>query len=121
MLWALNFGISHTALTALLMVLRHFGQRELPKHARTLLKTPRIRIAVRPCPPGEAYYNGIQNSLLNIADTVFESMDTILTDFFVDGFSVSKSSTWEIWPILGSFVGKNGITFVDLGFLSVSL
>lgn len=104
-LWALHFGISHTALTSLLMILRHYGHNELPKHAKTLLKTPRGRVAVRPCPPGEAFYFGIQNSLLKMDDAVFESMDKITTDFFIDGFSVSKSSNWQIWLILGSFAG----------------
>lgn len=108
-LWALNFGISHSALTALLMILRHFGQKELPKHAKTLLKTPRTRISVRPCPPGEAFYYGIQNSLVNMVDSVFDSMDRILTDFFIDGITVSDSSSWEIWPIIGSFVGSYSI------------
>lgn len=105
-LWALNFGVSHTALTALLSILRHFGQKELPKHAKTLLSTPRTRISVRPCPPGEAFYFGIENCLVDMADTVFQNMNEIVTDFFIDGLSVSKSSNWEIWPIMGNFVGK---------------
>lgn len=105
-LWALNYGISHTALTALLLILRHFGQKELPKHAKSLLSTPRTRISVRPCPPGEAFYYGIQNCLVDMDNSIFDNMTEVVTDFFIDGMTVSKSSTREIWPIMGSFVGN---------------
>lgn len=40
-LWAVKFGVSHTALSALLLILRRFEHDELPKLVRTLLRTPR--------------------------------------------------------------------------------
>lgn len=59
--WSLNFGISHNALTELLQILRRFGHRdELPMHAKTLLKTPRTRVQVRECSPVKLTYFGIE-------------------------------------------------------------
>lgn len=59
-LWAIKFWISHEALSALLLILRNFGHKELPKLARTLLRTPRKAVKTRLCAPGEYLYRGIQ-------------------------------------------------------------
>ncbi|XP_070163411.1 uncharacterized protein [Polyergus mexicanus] len=38
--WAVQFQISHTAVTALLSILRNHGFDNLPKNCKTMLKTP---------------------------------------------------------------------------------
>lgn len=90
-LWAIAFGISHTALSALLVILRKFGHNELPKLARTLLRTPRKAVVPRPCAPGEYFYRGIQYYMYQYNDDFLTECDTVEVDFFIDGLSVSDS------------------------------
>lgn len=105
--WALKFAISHNALTVLLTILRRFGHEELPKQAKTLLKTPRTKIQVRDCPPGQSFYFGIEKNLIDYDDSYFENSPNVTIDIGIDGMTKSKSSSWEIWPVMGAFVGKN--------------
>lgn len=102
-LWAVKFGISHTALSALLLILRRFGFKELPKLARTLLRTPRKAVDPRPCGLGEFYYRGIQFNLLHYNQDYLKKVDTIELDFFIDGLSLSDSSKVKMWPVMASF------------------
>lgn len=108
-LWAIAFGISHTALSALLVILRKFGHNELPKLARTLLRTPRKAVVPRPCAPGEYFYRGIQYYMYQYNDDFLTECDTVEVDFFIDGLSVSDSSKVKMWPIMGSFVNQPNI------------
>lgn len=106
-LWAIKFGISHNALTSLLQILIRFGHaNELPKHAKTILKTPRKRIPVRHCISGQSFYFGIEKNLIDFDDQFFVDSNQVKIDIRIDGMSASKSSRCEIWPIMGSFVGK---------------
>lgn len=102
-LWAIKFGISHNALTELLNILRKFGHKDLPKLARTLLRTPRKAVQPRPCGAGEFYYRGIAFNVLNYKLDCASEPDTIEFDFFIDGLSLSDSSKVKMWPIMGSF------------------
>lgn len=105
--WSLTFGISHNALTKLLQILRRFGYKDdLPMHAKTLLKTPRTRVHVRECAPGHLTYFGIESSLMEMMDDLFQAISKVVIDIFIDGLSVSKSSKWEIWPVIGRLVGR---------------
>lgn len=108
-LWAVSFGISHIALTALLLILRRFGHVELPKLARTLLRTPRKAVEPRPCAPGEFFYRGIQYNLYLYNDEFLTDNDTVTLDFFIDGLSVSESSKVKMWPIMASFANEQTI------------
>lgn len=75
-------------------------------HAKTLLNTPRTRVQVRECPPGKLTYFGIESCLQQMNDNLFENGREVLIDIFIDGLSASKSSKWEIWPVMGTLVGK---------------
>lgn len=105
-LWAVSFGISHTAISALLVILKRFGHKELPKLARTLLHTPKKAVDPRPCAPGEFYYRGIQYNLSFYDDEFFNGSDEVEIDFFIDGLSLSESSKMKMWPIMGAFVNQ---------------
>lgn len=96
--------VFHSALTALLKILRKFGHTDLPNLARTLLRTPRQAVTPRVCPPGFFFYRGIQFNLLNYNNSLLKEIDTINVDFFIDGLSLSDSSKVKMWPIMGSFV-----------------
>lgn len=105
--WTLEFGISHNALTSLLQILKRFGHRDdLPKHAKTLLNTPRKSIQTRDCAPGKLAYFGIETALMGMDDRLFESSSEVVVDFYIDGMTASKSSKWEIWPVMGGLVGR---------------
>lgn len=105
-IWAVKFGETHMSLTALLNILRRYGH-ELPKQARTLLHTPRVPIKPRSCPPGESFYYGIEKNLIeHCEDTSCLRADEIVVDFFFDGASLSNSSKWNIWPLIGAVADK---------------
>lgn len=106
--WAIEFGISHSALTSLLKIIIRFGFKDdLPRHAKTLLNTPRTSIQTRDCAPGKLAYFGIEKGLMEMEDERFVNQDNISLNFYIDGMSTSKSSKWEIWPILASLVGTS--------------
>lgn len=105
-IWAVKFGISHTALDDLLRILLKFGHNELPKLARTLLHTPKKAVEPRPCGTGEFYYRGIGFNMFHYDQAFLAETDTIEIDFFIDGLSLSESSKVKMWPIMGSFVNQ---------------
>lgn len=102
-MWAVKFGISHNALSELLIILKKFGHNELPKLARTLLRTPRKAVQPRACGTGLFHYRGIRFNVLHYDLDFLRETDTIEFDFFIDGLSLSESSKVKMWPIMGSF------------------
>lgn len=117
-LWAIKFWISHEALSALLLILRNFGHKELPKLAPTLLHTPRKAVQTRPCAPGEFFYRGIQYAVLQCNKVFLTTTETVTMDFFIDGLSLSDSSKMKMWPIMGSYVGQPKIRPIVVGCYS---
>ncbi|XP_039308985.1 uncharacterized protein LOC120356847 isoform X2 [Solenopsis invicta] len=80
--WKLKHNISHSAMSELLSQLSICGHADLPKDARTLLRTPR--------------FNSIKISASG--------------DLNIDGLPISKSSKSQIWPILGKIYGNKAFT-----------
>ncbi|XP_019735241.1 uncharacterized protein LOC109521683 isoform X3 [Hippocampus comes] len=104
--WAVSFGISLMALSALLNILRIYHPF-LPKDGRTLLKT-KTSHNIHNAAGGVFHYRGILNSFQKIFDKVWFS----LTDGHVfklqlnfDGLPLWKSSRTQFWPILGMLQG----------------
>lgn len=100
--WALTFGVSLVALTALLGLLR-LCHPELPKDARTLLKTKITHNIQERC-GGLHYYFGILSSLKQKLYKACESITngcTLKLQINIDGLSLFKSSGIQVWPILG--------------------
>lgn len=98
-------NIPHTSVTSLLSILK---QRpcfnNLPKHAKSLLKTPRTT-NVREMPRGQFCYFGI----VPILESYFrryeeKNEDHIKLQIGIDGLPISQSSESQLWPILGSIV-----------------
>lgn len=104
--WAVAFGISHRALSDLLVILRRFGHKDLPKLARSLLRTPKKAVEPRPCGRGEFFYKGIQDNIYQYHHDFLKDCETVEVDFFIDGLSLSDSSKVKMWPIMGSFVNQ---------------
>lgn len=103
--WAVSFGISLVALTALLSIL-HITHPNLPKDGRTLLKT-KTHYAIQEKAGGNYHHFGIISSLKatisKYAKTLAEGM-TLGLQINIDGLPLFKSSTVQLWPILGLLV-----------------
>ena len=99
--WALNYNVTHSALSALLCWFQTNPTiTNLPKDARTLLNTPK-KNNIEKMGKGEFYYFGILNSLLaRISKPELENIDTLFLDFNIDGIPLHKSTQTSFWPIL---------------------
>ncbi len=103
--WVTSFNISQTAVTALLHILWQAGL-DVPKDARTLLKTPddtQLKLV-----PGENYYHfgvrtGIEASLKKNIDNyqIVNNLASISLNINIDGLPLFRSSNVQLWPILG--------------------
>ncbi|XP_030756023.1 uncharacterized protein LOC115882241 isoform X2 [Sitophilus oryzae] len=102
--WAIKNNLTHTSITELLT---WFSSNpnicNLPKNARTLLKTPR-QIDVRVIGNGKFYYIGLQKEIKRIFSK-YES-DSSINEFLyylhfnIDGLPLHKSTKNCFWPIL---------------------
>lgn len=103
--WAVSFGISIVALTALLSIL-NVTHPNLPKDGRTLLKT-KTHYAIQEKAGGNYHHFGILSSLKatisKYAKTLAEGM-TLGLQININGLPLFKSSTVQLWPILGLLV-----------------
>lgn len=104
--WALRFGVSLIALSALLAILRvHLPF--LPKDGRSLLKT-KTEYNVEMIAGGSFHYFGIVNAFRNMLRSVcshFTDGHTFNMQLNFDGIPLFKSSSVQLWPILGMFKG----------------
>lgn len=100
--WAVSYGISLIALSALLALLRiHFPS--LPKDARTLLRTSGSK---RPhmVAGGQFYYFGVQSFLMKTCKKVWSKipdLHTLKLQLNFDGIPLFHSNAVQLWPILG--------------------
>lgn len=96
--WSLRNNITHTALSELLT---WFSTKpdvtNLPKDARTLLKTPK-KLNYQVLGSGQFYYFSIKNKLLNIVEKC--DISHFILDFGIDGLPLHKSTKFSFWPIL---------------------
>lgn len=98
--WAINFNVTHSAITGLLHILNFF-HHELPLDSRTLLETPR-NIKKRKLNNGEFCYFGLKNILKIILSQIPENFGNKLDiSFNIDGLPLFNSSNLQFWPILG--------------------
>lgn len=112
--WALNFGISHSALKSLLEIQRPLFPN-LPKDPRTLLSTPSETV-VKKIDEGLYHHFGVEKGivstvaccgLVNYNNRMIERINIPKTENFLslslhfDGIPIFKSSNKQFWPILG--------------------
>lgn len=102
--WALKYSVNHNAVSVLLKILRGKLKQDVPKDARTLLKTPRDN-EIEIIDGGKLWYNGIGNCLRNIFSTCNESI-TVFLNVNIDGLPLHKSALTQFWPILMNIVGQ---------------
>lgn len=101
--WAVLWGVCANAVDALLKILRLFDfGSNLPKTARTLLRTPR-HVNTRSVIPGSYHHFGIANCLKQFFSSKLCATIPDIVEIFVssDGLPLSKSSMVDCWPISG--------------------
>ena len=97
--WAVNKGITHSAIRGLLQILHPFHQ-ELPLDPRTLLCTSAVK-GVIPMDGGGFYYHfGISNGIQRYISEINYTGNDIKLQFNIDGLPIHKSSKTQLWPIL---------------------
>ncbi|XP_073841375.1 uncharacterized protein [Musca autumnalis] len=99
--WSIRNYISNNALNELLGILRENGIN-VPKDCRTLKKTPND-VIVRSMGNGFYSHYGFKDCLTDflIANSTYAS-NLIEIDINIDGLPLCKSSTKQVWPILGN-------------------
>lgn len=98
--WASQHAVTHITLRALLALLVRFHPG-LPKDPRTLLGTTSTN-AVVSVAKGSYVHIGIKESLeLKYASHQLSTTDKISIQVNIDGLPLFKSSTLQLWPILG--------------------
>ena len=100
--WACRNDITRTALNELLQILRNHGHLNLPKDARTVLKTPRS-VKVLNKAGGDYVYLGIEAGILRTLSDFSppNNMNPIKLLINADGVPIFKSTSMQIWLILG--------------------
>lgn len=79
---------------------------ELPKDSQTLLRTPRTVQTTTKC-GGTFGYVGIENGINKAFSFLSLNTDAIKLVVNIDGLPLSKSSSSQLWPILGSINNSN--------------
>lgn len=111
--WAVNNNCSRSCVNSLLSILKANGL-DLPKDARTLMKTPRNVNTQEKCGGSYIYY-GIAKSVIDQIKKkkVFPELHSIELFVNIDGLPLFKSSKTQLWPILGTF-GKSEVFLIAL-------
>lgn len=113
--WAIKHQISHIALRTLLQTLKqHSCFSKLSIDARSLLKTPRKQREMRIVTPGIYYHFGLLNSILDMLTAVKDNIDCVKITINIDGLPLSKSSSQQFWPILGSVLPYDNVFLIGL-------
>lgn len=100
--WGIEHQIKHSAMNALLKILKVFvPNNALPKDSRTLFKTPaKIDVSSDPELEGKYWHYGLQKGLLDLLAKAETIPEQISININIDGLPISKSSTTNFWPIL---------------------
>lgn len=101
--WALEYGITRRALTALLKILISAGLWYLASDSRKLLKTPRTVPVIDMC-GGKYWHGGLRKNIERLFTGIKENI-AINLSFNIDGLPLFKSSKITFWPILAHIFG----------------
>lgn len=102
--WAVKYNISHVALNELMAGIKPYCP-QLPKDARTLLRT--IRKVNAEGEPKNYYHFGLRNCIENLLSRQsFINLSIIEVYINIDGLPLFKSSSSEVYPILCSIISN---------------
>lgn len=96
--WAKTSRVHLVHLTSLLKLLEKHGLKDIPKDARTLLRTPR-RTEIVPMGDGRFWYDGIAKNLISSLEPLEPLPNKIELLVNIDGISPFKSTGKQFWPI----------------------
>jgi len=109
--WALKHpSVTHASLDDLLKLLIKHGHEDLPKRAKTLLKTPRsTKGLMTDLCSGQYWYGGILNGIksrLHCENITQVHGQSIHVDIFIDGISPCKKVKLHVVALAGCIVGQ---------------
>uniref|UniRef100_A0A182NVM6 Uncharacterized protein n=1 Tax=Anopheles dirus TaxID=7168 RepID=A0A182NVM6_9DIPT len=94
-------NLPRSLVNLLLAILKKKFKADLPKDARTLLKTPtRVGLQIKPISGGEFWYLGVEKALQNYFRNVIPEEDFLAIQISINGLPLVKSSATQLWPIL---------------------
>jgi hypothetical protein len=102
--WVTEFGVSSVAVDKLLKILRS-THTQLPLTCRTLLQTGKCNDTIVSISGGEYMHYGILKGLLSCQHFFELGQRNIQYQVNIDGLPLYKSSSTQLWPILGKVVG----------------
>jgi len=102
--WSIECNVPHTTLNKLLKILKeedYLPLKLLPLDSRTLLNIKSsITTDIKEVNPGKYYHFGLENGIIYNSKKL--NLDNIIKIVIgVDGLPLSKSSSSQLWPILG--------------------
>lgn len=107
--WAVSNNISQTSFSQLLAILKMSEwdineYRKLPSDCRTLLKTENKKHSIITFTNGAYYHFGLLNGVEYVLNSskINIDCDLILVNINIDGLPLTKSSSSQFWPVLGS-------------------
>uniref|UniRef100_A0A182PWY7 Transposase domain-containing protein n=1 Tax=Anopheles epiroticus TaxID=199890 RepID=A0A182PWY7_9DIPT len=99
--WAILKNVPRSTVNLLLAVLRNLYHLDVPKDARTLLKTSsEVGLEVQTISGGEFWYQGVETVLQSYFRNSVPENDTFTIQVSIDGLPLYKSSGKQLWPIL---------------------
>lgn len=101
--WALQYNVSHVAVTALLKILRK-THLDLPKDSRTIFGTESVAsaVAVKNVAGGSYYHFGIEPGVISVLTKFgIDNSETVELHVNIDGLPLHRSTNAQFWPILG--------------------
>lgn len=113
--WAVTEQITHKSLNKLLQILKtHSCHSDLPSDCRSLLNTPRTTV-IKEVYPGYYWHNSLENGIQDFlkykGHLIKETIELVIN---IDGLPISKSSSSQLWPILGSVFSFKDIFIVGI-------
>lgn len=116
--WAITHRVSHAAVSHLLSGLRtaHPIFSNLPKCAKTLLRTPRSSV-ISDIFPGQYCHFGIEYGILQFLSRSKNTISSsIEIQIGIDGVPISRSNSNQLWPILGRIIPHEKIFLIGCYF-----
>jgi len=103
---------SHELINDILRFLHDYNFGNLPKSAKTLLKTPTEATKFRDVPPGQYWHCGITEHIIEFAS---KSNATVIdVTFSCDGVPIFNSSAKTFWPLTCSFNGSPEVFIIGV-------
>ena len=113
--WAVKHKEKHSSVTSLLTILReHPCFEKFPRHARTMLETPRKSRPIIQMSPGSYVHFGLESGVRCYVNQKKTVESPLKLRIGIDGVPVSKNPELNAWPILCSIYPDGGIFVIGV-------